>query len=191
MRARNALPVATLVVVLAVVLGGCSLGDRDVERMSSATEARVLEPLPAGQGEQSFAVADPGPLRTRPVSADLLVLGRGTLPRSFLRRIDATPGVRATESVSLASAVVGGRVLTIGSVDPATYRRFTPARAARMTAVWQRVAEGDLAISPGVAEDLRQPLGSQMMLGNDKSAVGLRVGAHASMAPRIDAVVNH
>jgi hypothetical protein len=60
---------------------------------------------------------------------------------------------------------------------------------ARADAVWARVAEGDLAITPELAEDLDQPLGGDLVLGTGSGAT-LRVGATASMAPKIDAVVN-
>jgi hypothetical protein len=81
-------------------------------------------------------------------------------------------------------------MVTLGAVDPATYRRFTPELTARADAVWQRVAEGDLAVSPELADELGQQLGGELVLGNEAGSLSLRVGAEASMAPMIDAVVN-
>jgi hypothetical protein len=81
-------------------------------------------------------------------------------------------------------------MVTVAAVDPSTYRRFTPGGTARAGAVWQRVAEGDLAITPELAETLDHPLGGDLTLGNQAGSLTLRVGAQASMPPRIDAVVN-
>jgi len=59
-----------------------------------------------------------------------------------------------------------------------------------MEAVWSRVAAGELAVTHDVGTSLRQPLGGAMTLGNGRGVVEIRVGAFASMTPRIDAVVN-
>lgn len=183
---------ASLVVsaLLAAVTAGCSLpGSGAVEMTPAAANASVLAGRPDPALDPAAAVAAPGRLTGRIESADLLVTGRDTLRPATLRRVAATAGVRSTLVVAMAAAPVAGRMVTLAAVDPSSYRRFTPEVAASADAVWQRVAEGDLAADPGLVEDLALPLGGELGIGSG-TAVSLRVGAHASLSPGIDAVVN-
>ena len=50
---------------------------------------------------------------------------------------------------------IENRVITVAAVDPATYRRYTPVGSAQLGAVWDRVAGGELAISPWLGRRLR------------------------------------
>ena len=192
MRRTSRRPPAAAVLCTALALtGGCALSDSDAVRVGSAgADVSVLA------GEQNHAV-DPavtvgaaGRLTGRVQRADLVLVGRRTLPPTVLRRVTRTDGVDAAVRLAMATAPVGGRMVTLGAVDPATYRRLTPEVTARADAVWQRVAEGDLAISPELADELRQDLGGDLVLGNEAGSLAIRVGAEASMAPKIDAVVN-
>ena len=188
--ARRSLAAVCLGAALATTTG-CALSTPSNVRMTSArTDVSVLAGRQNPAGDPAVAVAAPGRLVGRVQAADLLVVGRGTIPRQLRQRVARTPGVDAVESLAMASAPVGGRVVTIGAVDPSSYRRFTPEVSARSNAVWARVAEGDLAMSPELADDLDQPLGGNVTLGNQAGALTLRVGAQASMPPKIDAVVN-
>ncbi|HLN77295.1 MAG TPA: M15 family metallopeptidase [Nocardioidaceae bacterium] len=158
------------------------------------TAARSDVTVAAGQQnattDPAATVSGPGRLVGPVQAVDLLVVGRDTIPRRVREQVARAPGVDAVEPLAMASAPVGGRVITIGAVDPSSYRRFTPTVSARSDAVWARVSEGDLAMSPELAEDLDQALGGDMTLGNQAGALTLRVGAQASMPPKIDAVVN-
>jgi hypothetical protein len=163
---------------------------------SASAPGAVAAGVPATVGAEnltadpSYAWPAPGDLRGPVRRAELLLVGPKTLPVRLRRSLASTDGVRAVLSLSLATAPVGDRMVTIASAEPATYRRFTPVVAARATEVWQRVAEGDIAIAPALADVLDRPLGSELALGNSDGALTLRIGAEASMVPRVDAVVN-
>lgn len=181
---------------LGVVVAGCAMAAPVPTReVGPAPEAAAPLPAlldgPVPGVAPAAAVPAPPPFRGGVRSADVVVVGSTTLPASLRRRIATTPGVGATASLAMASAPVGGRMVTLGAVDPATYRGFTPSVTARADAVWQRVADGDLAVSPALAAQTGLPLGGQIVLGNAGGALTLRIGAEASMAPGIDAVLNH
>lgn len=175
---------------LAMVLTSCAHHDADLTKVSADPGVSVLAQSPTTQVDPTFAVADPGPLTRSLLRPDLLLLSDRSLPQSLREEVADLPGVRAAVPLSLASVAVAGQVITVGAVDPRSYRRFTPAQTARMGAVWSRVAAGELAVTHDVGTSLRQPLGGAMTLGNGRGALEIRVGAFASMTPRIDAVVN-
>jgi hypothetical protein len=176
-----------LVLVGALALtAGCAFGGARADVRQVAVESPLLV-AQAGSSSLSARVPAVGPLRGDLLTADLLVVGDRPLPRSLQARIRRLDGVREAMAFSLA---VSGRSITVGAVDPSTYRRFTPPATARMTAVWQRVVSGDVALAEPVASGLRVPLGGTVGLGSQPNPLQIRVGAFASMAPRIDAVVN-
>ena len=177
-------------VALAMLLTSCAGQDADLTSAAAEPGVSVLVQSPTTQADPTFAVPDPGPLTQSLLRADLLLLSDRSLPKSLREKVTRLPGVRAAAPLSLASVPVAGRVITVGAVDPGSYRRFTPAQTARMESVWARVAAGELAVTHDLGASLRQPLGGAMVLGNERGALEIRVGAYASMAPRIDAVVN-
>jgi hypothetical protein len=183
-------PLCAALVGAGLALTGCALPADDLAQASAGSELSAVAGAAPAPADPTYAVPAPLPL-TRPLlRPDLLVLGERALPRSVRRTVAAVSGVRAVTTLSLASVPVGGAMITVGAVDPASYRRFTPERTARMTEVWHRVAAGELAVTQQTGDLLGQPLGGPMVLGNSHRSVSLRVGAFASMAPRIDAVVN-
>ena len=192
MRRTSRRPSAAAVLCTALALtGGCALSDSDAVRVGSAgADVSVLAGEQSPGAGPAVTVGAAGRLTGRVQRADLVLVGRRTLPPTVLRRVMRTDGVDAAVPLAMATAPVGGRMVTLGAVDPATYRRLTPEVTARADAVWQRVAEGDLAISPELADELRQDLGGDLVLGNEAGSLAIRVGAEASMAPKIDAVVN-
>lgn len=188
----RSLAATILCCALALPAAGCvPAGGSRLPAAPAGGEVPVLTGGANPTADPAFAVAGPGPLRGATRSADLIVVGQATLPGAVRRRVEATSGVADTVTLGLATVPVRGRMVTVGSVDPASYRRFTPPVTARTTAVWQRVAEGDVALSPALAADLEQPLGGDLALGNQAGALVVRVGAEATMAAKLDAVVNH
>ena len=170
---------------------GCALSPTPRMQMTSArSDVSVAAGQQHATTDPAVAVSGPGSLVGPVQAADLLVVGRDTIPRRVRQQVARAPGVDAVEPLAMASAPVGGRVITIAAVDPSSYRRFTPTVTARSDAVWARVSEGDLAMSPQLAEDLDQALGGDVTLGNQAGALTLRVGAQATLPPKIDAVVN-
>lgn len=187
---RRPLVAAALSAVLALT-AGCALSGTDAVQLSSArADVSVVAGAQGPTVDPHVTVAAPGRLTGRVQRADLAVVGPGTLPPRVLRRVTATAGVAATVPLSMAAAPVAGRMVTLAAVDPADFRRFTPEVSARSDAVWQRVAEGDLAISPDLSDEVGQDLGTDLVLGNDAGSLAIRVGARASLPPKIDAVVN-
>ena len=189
--ARRSLAAVALGLVLGTTAAGCAMpGARPVEVAPAGAEVPVLAGRQNPTADPALSVDPPGRLTGPTQTADFLVVGRDTLPRQVRRRVASAPGVDETETLALAAAPVHGRTVTLGAVDPSSYRRFTPQVSARSDAVWQRVAEGDIATTPELARDLHLPLGGDLPLGDRSGALALRVGAQASMAPKVDAVVN-
>jgi hypothetical protein len=188
---RNAPAAAVLSVTLAALVAGCAMpGGSAVEMAPAGADVPVLARGDDPSADPGVSVGDPGRLVGKVHPAELVVVGRDTLSPRLLRRIGATSGVRATVPLAMATAPVRERMVTVAAVDPSAYRRFAPEVTARADEVWQRVAEGDLAITPELADEIDQPLGGDLMLGNEAGSLTLRVGAKASMPPKIDAVVN-
>jgi hypothetical protein len=188
--ARLPLAAAVLCVVGATVAGCAMPGTRPAAITAAGAEVPVLAGDPNPTSDPAVAVAPPRPLTGRVQEAELVVVARRSMSDRLRRRVATADGVEAVLPLSMAAAPVRGRMVTVAAVDPSTYRRFTPQVTARADAVWERVAEGDLAITPELADELDQPLGGDLMLGNQSGALTMRVGAEASMAPKIDAVVN-
>ncbi|MGH3362095.1 MAG: M15 family metallopeptidase, partial [Nocardioides sp.] len=142
----------------------------------------------------AYAVPDPAPLGRGLRSPDLLVVG-GADDTGLVGRVRRTAGVDSVEPIGLASLVVMGRTVNAAAVDPRSYRRLTSGRTARMEAVWDAVARGDVAVTHGVADGLRLDLGGEVVPGNavpsnSMSAPRVPIGAIATTVPGIDLVVN-
>ena len=144
---------------------------------------------PGSIDDPAHAVEPPGRLDGALLPADLMVYSQQPLSDDVVAGIEALRGVTATERLSLAQVGIENRVITVAAVDPATYRRYTPAGSAQTGAVWSRVARGELAITPWLGRRLRDPAGF-LRLGNDATAPEVHIGALARQIPRVDAVVN-
>jgi hypothetical protein len=142
--------------------------------------------------DPAHAVPPPGPLTDGLAGADLLISRAQPLTETQQREIAAAAGVVETEVIGLGSVGIQNRVISVASIDPATYRRFTPQGSAQLEAVWDRVAGGELAVTPTLARLLRRVTDQDgfLRLGNDITAPDVHIGAVAEQAPRVDAVVN-
>ncbi len=142
--------------------------------------------------DPEHAVSPPGPLTTGLAGADLLVSLAAPLTDDQQRAVAEAAGVSGTEVLGLGSVGIQNRVITVASVDPGSYRRFTPAGSAQLDEVWDRVAGGELAVTPALARQLSRLTDQDgyLRLGNDITAPEVHIGAVAAQAPRIDAVVN-
>ena len=190
-RSSRALVASLLCAAVAAASTGCAGPRGGLERAAADTDLSVLTGEQNPTLDPGFAVPTPGRLRGPVVTPDLVVVGRGTLSPKVRGRVSGASGVSAAVPLSIATAPVRGRMVTLGAIDAVTFRRFVPAVAARTDAVWQRLAEGDLAITPEVADELDHPLGGDLVLGNQAGALTLRVGAEASLPHQFDGVVNH
>ena len=144
----------------------------------------------------SYAVADPGPLRSRLLTSDVLVTSPRTIPVAVRRAVRAVPGVDAALSLSLASLSVDGRTLSVAAADPSRFRRYTPYATAQSDEVWSRVAGGEIAVDPTLPARLADAQGS-LALGTADDAPAVHIGAYAPMMkqngstlPPISGVVN-
>ncbi len=179
---------ALLLCCLAACAGGSSAspptGDTTIPPVVSGGLSPSV-PTPAAVP----TVGRPGPLTDALLPPDLLVTSEKPFPAGTVRRLSAISGVAAVEKLSIAQVAIENRVITVAAVDPASYRRYTPVASAQTRAVWGRVADGELAITPWLGTRLKDEHGD-LRLGNDEAAPVLHIGALAAQIPRIDAVVN-
>lgn len=166
---------------------------------TGATPSPTGTPSPSGSPAagspvaipSAVVMAHPGPFEPPLNSPDILVVGKGPLPRAFVGRARHLPGVVATERFSLATFYVEETPVTYAAVDPASFRSFTPGATATTDEVWNRVADGELALRPGLRSVLALD-GNTVVMGNDENAQAVRLGALAELIERssIDAVLN-
>lgn len=173
----------TVTLVALLALAAC--GDVATEPRQPGTTDQTA---PAGS-PVSYAVDAPGPLKGRLLTADVLITGADTLPDDLIAGIRAVKGVAAALPISVASASVGGRTLTVAAVDPAQFRRFTPAVTAQSDFVWDRLAGGEVAVDHRVPKKLISR-GDLITLGTATDAPSVHVGSYAPLVRRIHALVN-
>jgi hypothetical protein len=198
-------PVRSLaLLVAAALLAGCSEGAAERSGAGAAETGTAASPSapsgpsdPSGSGSPSsvpvadpdHAVDPPGPLTDRLYRPDLLIFSRDRIGDRTVDRIRRLEGVAAVDVIGLGQVAIENRALTVAAVDPATYRRFTPAGSAQTQEVWDRVAGGELAIKPALGKRLQDDDGN-VRLGSGEDAPVLHVGAYAPQAQQIDMVVN-
>lgn len=187
MRSGDSTVTVTLVFLLAAVLTGCGPDAHLMAVGQAPIERSVAAP---SKPASSWAVTDPGPLRGKLLTADVLVVGDKALPRMLSKHVGDVDGVRLATPLAVASIRVADRAITVAAVDAVSYRRFTDEETAEMDAVWQALARGDAIISHQIGEDLDQPLGGSLALRKQQAETPLRIGAYATTVPHIDAVVN-
>lgn len=192
--------------VLAASLAACGVGDDDVTEVSAtptddaATTTAPGEPGVVDEGDAPTederlramaenAVDPPGELTEGLLGSDLLVYSTDPLDDETISAIGDLPGVVAAEPMGLAQIPVEDQVLFVAAVDPASYRRFTPAESAQLLDVWTRVAGGEVAVQADLGERLQDDEG-YLRLGNEATSPQLHVGALAPQIPRVQAVVN-
>ncbi|QZY29219.1 M15 family metallopeptidase [Nocardioides coralli] len=184
----------------ALVLAGCgaSLPDATPEAGPSPSPdpEQSADGSAAPGGKRGVLVADPdhaveppGPLTDRLYRPDMLIFDSERLSDDMVRRIKALDNVAAVEPIALGQVTIENQALTIAAVDGATYRRFTPQNSAQFQQVWDRVAGGEIAITPALGRRLQDEEGN-IRLGSGEEAPVLHIGAYAPQATTIDMVVN-
>lgn len=143
---------------------------------------------------RDVAMPRPGKVKTPLFTQDLLVYSQNPLPTGVVSAIKAVRGVQAAEQFSMASFYVEEQQVTYAAVDPDTFRRFMPAATAQDAEVWNRVADGELGVTPAV-RDAVAVHDDTVRMGNARDAPTLHIGALAPLAeplntPFINAVVN-
>ena len=169
-----ALPRVVVGLLVSVLAVGCSAqADPAAHDKASGT--------PAAQVPSTSLAALHGP-RLRP---DVLVTG--ALSARQVRAV-ASLAPSAT-AFSLGTVRIGTATVRVASVDPATFRRFSPAGTAESTALWQAVAGGQVIASHETAKRLRLALGTPLALRGART-VTVRLGGLATTGiPGTDLVV--
>lgn len=184
--------VATVALLLALVplagCGGSAIKVPAAKPSETPTRTDVPDEL------RDVAMPRPGKVRTPLFTQDLLVYSRDSLPTTVVDAIKAVKGVQAVEQFSLASFYVEEQQVSYAAVDPETFRRYMPAATAQDDEVWDRVADGELGLTPGIRNAVAVS-DDNVQMGNGKDAPTLHVGALAPLneqfnAPFINAVVN-
>ena len=139
--------------------------------------------------DTEHAVDPPPRLTDSTLPADMLVFSQQALSDEVVEAIKDLKGVAAVERLGMGTALVENRAITVASVDPATYRRFTLAAVAQQQDIWDRVAGGEMAMPTKLGKRLGDK-DAFVKLGNDKDAPEVHIGAYAPQVPSIDAVVN-
>jgi hypothetical protein len=197
--ARTRLTIACAAVLLSVA--GC--GDPGAEPPgagdSTGTSVRTPSPTGAGSptsrpsasppaGDPAHTVAAPGPFRPPLQTADILVFRQRPLSAAMVSRIRHLDGVTSAVRFSLAQISVQDHAINVAAVDPATYRVFNPERIARFQQEWDRVAGGEMALSPRFRRQVQRD--GYVRMGARADAPQIHVGAFAPQIPQVDAVVN-
>jgi peptidoglycan DL-endopeptidase CwlO len=92
-------------------------------------------------------------------SADLLVVAPSSLQASSLSAIRKLPGVTAANQLDAARIKVNGGFVAMLGVNPSTFREFAAKPTAKLTVLWQNVADGGIAISYLMGEQEKIPVG--------------------------------
>jgi hypothetical protein len=200
---RLAAAAALVVVPLLAGCGSTGSAQGPAAPSSGPSHAVPSTALPGATGSTDGAAVPaaavsmppPGRLDRPMLSADVLVYSSRTLTPQVRRRIGAVNGVVATEPFAMAQFNYHENAVTYGAVDPASFRRYTLAGTGQTTAVWDRVAGGEIAIDPALGKRLQDARGYVQMGGGQGSPL-VHVGAYAQLFdPRLStmplsAVVN-
>ena len=135
----------------------------------------------------------PRPARTRPdsVPARRVAVRVDDAPADAVTRARAIAGVAHATAVRIGRLDVGGDQLVVAAVAPDAYRPLAPQPVADTRGVWDRLAEGELAVMHEHAARLDLALGAPVVLGGP-DGVPVRVGALASngLPPVAEALVS-
>ena len=139
--------------------------------------------------DADLAVDPPGTMKSAVLQPDVLIFNQTPLSESLVKRIKGLRNVAAVETFGLANVVIENRALNLAAVDPASFRRFAPTETAQFQPAWERVAGGELSITPSLGRRFQDENG-EIALGSDEDAPTIHIGAYAPQTIRIDAVVN-
>ena len=176
-----------------LALAGCGATDKPVASAKGSPRSfPTRTDVPSAL--RDVAMPRPGKVKTPLFTQDLLVFSQNPLPAGVVTAIKALKGVQAAEQFSMASFYVEEQQVTYAAVDPDTFRRYMPASTAQDAEVWNRVADGELGVTPGI-RDAVAVHDDSVQMGNAKDAPTLHIGALAPLneplnTPFINAVVN-
>jgi len=188
-RGGCALALGTALTLLVTGCGGSAITADPTARPAQPAPVAVRTDLPAELRE--VAIDRPGTFKPPIRSADILVFGSKTLTPKVTASIKALRTVVATEQFSLANFYAEEQPVVYAAVNPRTFRRFTPGPTATFQEIWDRIADGEIALTPQLRKTL--PLKDDYVtIGNDQGALRAHVGSYAELVLRsqIGALVN-
>jgi len=139
--------------------------------------------------DPDLAVDPPGPLKEAVLQPDVLIFNQKPLSDSLVKRIRTVKNVAAVETFGLGNVVIENRALNVAAVDPGTFRRFAPTEIAQLQPVWDRVAGGEISITPALGKRFQNKDG-EIALGSEEDSPSIHIGAYVPQTIRTDAVVN-
>ena len=158
-------------------------------RTTPTTEPAAARPTTATKPTTATTISVLAPLKTR-TDPDLFLTSPSTITPAQIAAVVRTTGAIHVLQVDYAQVNLGSGVTTAVGVDPATFRLYTPANTAPVDALWQRVAEGDVAVAHAVGAALQVTLGGHTMVGRVTER-DVRIGAFAtSRLPGVGIVVD-
>ncbi|MGO4254983.1 M15 family metallopeptidase [Marmoricola sp. RAF53] len=171
----------------ALTLTATACGGSAVKADDDASSSARPSPVSA----TDVAMKHPGKFEPPVQSPDILVQSQDPLPKSVVEKAKKIKGVVATEQFSLATFYAEESAVTYAAVDPATFRAFTYGGTATTADVWDRVADGEIAVQPELKDTLATPDG-EVAMGNEDDAPKAHLGAIAPLVDhsKIAAVVN-
>ena len=176
---RRRLCAVGLAAAAVLLLAGCGESARP-ESGSPAAPAGTPTRTDVPAGLRDVAMPRPGKVKTPLFTQDLLVYSQNTLPKGVVDAIRAVKGVQAAEQFSMASFYVEEQQVTYAAVDPDTFRRYMPAPTAQNAEVWDRVADGELGVTPSIRDAIAVH-DDTVQLGNGQDAPTLHIGALAPL----------
>lgn len=137
----------------ALSIFGPSLID-SINKIINASTTPVTRNATVSTGEPSASkrpaeVAPLGQLR----KPHLFVVSQKSLTRSMVQKIVKLRGVQAVDTLGAATVSLDGRNVRMIGVDPSTFRAFTPRATAKSDVFWQRLADGEFAVSSSLGDD--------------------------------------
>src|SRR5688500_5742728 len=142
-----------------VAVAGVAARTPDAPGVTAADSAVLPSPIDQPSSEPLAEAADrsraaaPAP-KVAPLAGlrvpDLLVTVRRPLTPAQVAAVKAVRKVEAVTVVDSGSVKLAGKSARILGVDPSQFRGFTPKETASCDALWQSVARGEIAPTPGL-----------------------------------------
>ena len=145
-------------------------------------------PVAPARGTQAATVAPLDRLR----APDVMVSAPVSITAEQLAALQQVAGVEAVTLFDAGTVLLAGAPTRLVGVDPAAFRSFTPQETAGSDALWQSVAQGEIAAAFSLVRARPVPLGGSVSLAGGSGAPGeARVGAHASFGlPGVEVVTD-
>lgn len=177
---------SAVALVGALVVSGCGGSAVRQPEAASAQEATASTAVAA-----DVVMARPGPFKPPIASPDILVQSQNPLSAATVKSVNKTKGVARSEQFSMATFYREEDAITYAAVNPQTFRNWTLGPTAALNEVWDRVADGEIALRTDLRKSLAGP-GDYVTLGNDDNAQKAHIAAYAPLVDRskIGALLN-